>query len=282
MEPAAYEHMYLIEDRHWWFVGKRTLVTSLLDDMLAVPDLRLLDVGCGTGGLLAHLGSVANGLTAGVDRSQAALAFCARRGLRSIACADVTRLPFKPSSFDLVLLLDVLEHVSDERSLLREIGTALRPGGTVVVSVPAYQFLWSAHDEVLHHVRRYTATRLARVLGDAGFRVFRLTYTNVAVLLPAVLVRGLLPRFGIRWSCGTDVRTPPRWVNRLLCWLYRAEAALVRRMRFPCGLSVVAVASHHRSPAPATYARGGQVQQRAATTRAASEIAPPSNTDRGR
>jgi len=254
MELETYEEMYRLEDRHWWFVGKRLLVRALLKDALAQPDLRILDVGCGTGGLLAHLhtGTGAATRAVGVDRSEAALGFCGRRGLRSVACAETTQLPFRASTFDVVLLLDVLEHVPDEAALLAEIRRVLRPGGTALISVPAYQWLWSGHDDVLHHLRRYTAARLERLLGPGGFRVSRLTYTNVALLFPAIVVRAVLPRVGLRPREGTDFQEHAPWVNRFLLRLYRAEATLHRYVTFPFGLSAAAVVT-----TPATGRRVG-------------------------
>jgi SAM-dependent methyltransferase len=247
MDPAAIEEMFRIENDHWWFVGKRLLVAALLGDVLGplpapAPPRRLLDVGCGTGGVLAHLQARVRAV--GVDRSAQALAYCRRRGLRHLACAEGGRLPFAPASFDAVLALDVLEHFDDEAALLASLRALLRPGGWLLVSVPAFAFLWSPHDEVLHHVRRYTAGRLRRVLLDAGFTLERVTYTNVVAFPPALIVRGLLPRIGLRRPVGeTDFRVHASWVNRLLTGAYRLEAALLRRVPgLPVGLSVAAVA----------------------------------------
>src|SRR5437764_731092 len=185
MEPAAIEQMYQIENHHWWFVGKRLLVAVLLGEVLDTRGLRILDIGCGTGAVLAHLKERARAV--GVDHSPLALAYCRKRGLALLACADGERLPFVPASFDVILMLDVLEHAIDDVGLLRAVGALLRPGGMVLVSVPAFQGLWSPHDEVLHHLRRYTARGLRRVMNEAGFVVERLTYTNVAAFPPAVL-----------------------------------------------------------------------------------------------
>ncbi len=243
MQQETYEEMYRLEDDHWWFVGKRLVVEALLTDLLSRPRLQILDIGCGTGGILARLQSEAGAArrVVGMDRSGVALGFCQRRGLRYVACAETTFLPFRDSTFDLVLLLDVLEHVRDEGALLAEVYRVLRPGGTALISVPAYQWLWSAHDDVLHHVRRYTAGRLRQALGTGRFRIARLTYTNVSILLPAALVRAVLPRVGVRARQGTDFQMHARWVNRLLIRLYEAEAALLRRVGCPFGLSVAAV-----------------------------------------
>jgi SAM-dependent methyltransferase len=241
MDTREIDEMRRLEDHHWWFVGKRLLVAALLGDVLARPGLRLLDVGCGTGGVLAGLG---NGVRpVGVDRSAPALAHCRRRGLTAVACAGAGALPFVPSSFDVVLLLDVLEHFSDEQRLLADVRGLVRTGGHVLVSVPAFQFLWSEHDEVLQHVRRYRAGELRRVLEAARFAVERITYTNAVAFPPAVVVRGLLARLGL-WAGGrTDFREHGALVNGTLVRAYRLEAqALASGLRLPLGLSVAAVA----------------------------------------
>ena len=241
MEAREIEEMRRLEDRHWWFVGKRLLVAALLGDLLARPGLRLLDVGCGTGGVLAGLGDGIRPV--GVDRSALALAHCRERGLVAVACASAGALPFAPSSFDVVLLLDVLEHFADEQRLLADVRGLVRAGGHVLVSVPAFQFLWSEHDEVLQHVRRYRAPELRRVLEAARLKVERITYTNSVAFPPALVVRGLLQRLGL-WAGGrTDVREHGALVNGTLVGAYRLEArALARGIRLPIGLSVAALA----------------------------------------
>jgi SAM-dependent methyltransferase len=241
MDAPEIEETYRLESDHWWFVGKRLLLDSLLADVLSKGDLRVLDVGCGTGAVLAHLQGRAR--TVGVDRSPLALGFCRRRALPALACAEGERLPFAPGSFDGVLLLDALEHFADESAALGDIRALLRPGGWLLVSVPAFQFLWSTHDEVLHHVRRYTAGTLRRALERSRFAVHRVTYTNVVAFLPALVLRGLLPRLGIARSEGTDLDIPPNWLNRALTGTYRLEAKALRYLpRLPVGLSVAALA----------------------------------------
>ena len=149
----------------------------------------------------------------------------------------------RPATFDTVLLLESLEHVEDELALLAEVRRLLTPAGRLVVSVPAFAFLWSAHDEVLYHLRRYTAPGLRAVLERSGLAVRRLTYTNIFAFPPALAVRGLLPLLGVRRREGTDFRTHARSTNALLLAPYRVEAAPLRRLRLPVGLSVAAVAT---------------------------------------
>jgi SAM-dependent methyltransferase len=239
MDDHTIDEMYALEDRHWWFVGKRLLVGALLSPV-DLRGRRVLDVGCGTGGVLSSIG--ADAVAVGVDRSRAALAYCRRRGIGRLACADGDRLPFAADSFDVVTMLDVLEHFDDEAGLLASVRALLRPGGTLLVSVPAFQFLWSKHDEVLQHVRRYTARRLRRVLADAGFIVDRVSYTNVVAFPPAFVVRGILGRLRGGDAAVTDFEEHGAFVNESLVATYRLEAAALRRgWRLPIGLSVAAV-----------------------------------------
>ncbi len=174
MDDRAIDEMSAFEDHHWWFVGKRLLIAALLGDRLARPGQRILDVGCGTGGVLAHLS--ARVTTVGVDRSVQALHHSSRRGVAAVACADMDRLPFGPERFDLVLMLDVLEHFEDDEAVVRNVRPLLRAGGALLVSVPAFQALFSEHDVALHHPtphlheRRRAAPRRAGARAPAAAR----------------------------------------------------------------------------------------------------------------
>jgi len=246
METAEIDEMYRLETQHWWYIGKRLLIDALLRDVPDRAALRILDVGCGTGAVLAHVGG--RGHTVGVDRSVQALRYCRERGLARLACAEGGRLPFAAATFDVILLMDALEHFAEEGPLLEDVARILRPDGWLLISVPAFQFLWSEHDEVLHHFRRYTARTLRRALEASHFTVERLTYTNVVAFPPAVVLRGIVARLGISRRRGTDFSVQSPWINKALVAAYRLEAkALGRVRRFPFGLSVAALA---RPPVP--------------------------------
>lgn len=238
MHPEEFKLLDEIEDDHWWFVGKRLLLTSLL--RRHARDGALLDLGCGTGGVLREVEG--ERIVLGVDGSIDGLRVCRRKGLASLVCADLSRMPFASGDFEVVLALDVIEHLDDDVGFLRDAATLCVRGGTMIVAVPAFQLLWSQHDETFQHRLRYSARQLRSVLGAAGLAVDRITYTNSLLFPLAAVWRILSYRVGLgRFAPRHDFWPVPRWVNRLFVSLYVLEAWLLRRVDLPVGLSVVAV-----------------------------------------
>jgi SAM-dependent methyltransferase len=244
MEEQYYDEYARLQDRHWWFSGRRRVIAAVLDDGLAPApaERRILDVGCGTGAMLAELRRY--GSAQGVDSEQKAIDVCHERGETAVLRASGTDLPFADASFDLVTLLDVVEHERDEAGMLDEARRVVEPAGAVLVTVPAYEFLWGEHDEVNHHWRRYTRPRLVSALERSGLEVERATYFNTLLFPPIAGVRlaqRLRPRKG-----------PPRpdtqlsesgFVNSTLSRVFGSEAGLIGRgARMPFGVSVLALA----------------------------------------
>lgn len=245
MRADFYSEYYALEDQHWWFVGRRRIFLSLLDrefESRAADGRRALDVGCGTGTMLQHLSRYAR--VQGIDADPQAVAFCHERGLTDVRRVDSGALPFADGSFDLVTAFDVLEHVEDDAGLLREMYRVANPGGVLLVSVPAYRFLWGAQDEISHHHRRYLARELRQRVTAAGFQLERVSYFNT-LLFPAIaalrLGRRLVRRRGPQEVRSDFGLTPPGLVNRILARLFGMEAALLRRMDLPVGVSVLAL-----------------------------------------
>ena len=249
MKHEEYERMYRFEDTYWWFVARRRLIASLLDAHYPRDGrLRLLDIGCGTGAMLDVLAPF--GDVVGADFAPEALQFCRARGAEQgrtypLTRADVRRLPFAGDSFDAVTAMDVIEHIDDDKAASAEIFRVLKPGGRLFVTVPAYQFLWSEHDEALHHHRRYTAPHLKDVFQRVGFSVPKVSYT-VSSLLPPIaayrLVSNLLPGRQKNGEKKADlVQVSPR-VNAALESLCAWETRLVGRTNLPFGVTVVCVA----------------------------------------
>ena len=246
MERVAYERFAELEDTHFWFVSRRRIFFDLLDKLVAGrTDLRVLEIGCGAGGMLGPLQRY--GSVHGMDIDREYLGYCKNRGFDRVLCGSGHDLPFGDQSFDLVALFDTLEHVPDEHRALVEVRRVLRPGGTVFVSAPAYEWLWSNNDDIAHHHRRYTAGRLRRALAGAGLQVQRVTYFNTLLLpliVPSVLWQKLMGRLG-RLPEGfnnTTVRVPGP-LNRLFTRVMSGELLFLRRGNLPFGHSLIAVAN---------------------------------------
>lgn len=261
MDRIAYETFARLEDTHFWFVGRRRIFFDLLDRECgaagAADGARVLEIGCGAGGMMAPLARY--GRVHGLDVDREYVAFCRQRGFDRVLCGSGYELPFADACFDLVALFDTMEHIPDEARALAEVHRVLKPGGTLFVSVPAYQWLWSQNDRIAHHHRRYTRGRLRAALRGASLEPRRLTYFNAALLpliVPAVLWQKLLDRLG-RLPEGynnTSVRVP-RLLNRLFTRVMSGERRLLRHLDLPFGHSVIGIA---RRPRAAPVPRAGR------------------------
>jgi SAM-dependent methyltransferase len=253
LDSELYDRFFDTEDRHWWFVGRRRLVTGLL--RRAGVSGRILDLGCGTGGVLQHLGAF--GSAVGLDPAPEAAVYCRRRSLPMVVGSGL-HLPFADASFDAVLALDVIEHVADDIALLQEARRVLRPGGVLVVTVPALPWLWSAHDDVNRHYRRYTWATLRRSLQDGGFRPLKLSYYN-ALLLPLAMARKVIHRIG-----GSDehhLEDLPAPLNATLRAILSLEGSFIRRRDLPIGASLIAAARPAVVPIAAPAFRPAPAQE---------------------
>jgi SAM-dependent methyltransferase len=234
METLIYERMYEQEDAHWWFRGRRAVVAAMLDRVELPPSPRILDAGCGTGRNLLELSRL--GRAQGVDSSADAVAFCRERGLDNVERAELESLPFEDSSFDLILLADVLEHIADDSAALAELRRVAAPGAVLAITVPAYAWLWSHHDDSHHHQRRYRRRPLERLVEAHGWRPRVSTHFNSLLLGPIAAVRkvqGGGPRER------TDMEITPGWISGLLEWTMRVDASLIRHgVSVPVGVSI--------------------------------------------
>jgi ubiquinone/menaquinone biosynthesis C-methylase UbiE len=244
MNHEEYERMYRFEDRYWWFIARRRLISSLIADRHARDgSLRILDIGCGTGAMLDELAPF--GSVTGADFAVEALSFCRQRSDKyPLTRADARRLPFASNSFDIVTAMDIIEHIDNDKAASSEIFRVLKPGGRVYITVPAYQSLWSEHDEALHHHRRYTSPMMRDLMQRVGFKVVKLSYT-VSSLLPGVWiyrkVAGLFKRDSRREKKAdlVDFSGP---VNGALLKLSSLETAVVLKANFPFGVTVACIA----------------------------------------
>jgi len=234
------EEMRRLEDTYWWFVARRKLVRQLTHRYAGTAGLRILDVGCGTGGTMEAMAGL--GEIWGCDISQEALQMCRRRGVTNLVHSRAEELGLASSSFDVALSCDVLEHIEDDELALREMGRILRPGGRAIITVPAHQWLWSDHDRALLHLRRYSRRQFAAKLQAAGLRPLKLTYAVSTLFGPAVVLRAM-QRLRLRpGPPETGLIILPAWLNRLFVALLDMETCLIVRRGLPVGLSLVCVA----------------------------------------
>jgi len=234
----AYTATHIEEDRHhWYFQGRLAVLLGVLERVLPAPPLRLLELGCGTGNVLGALGRFGEAVGVELDPQLRDVGRAAGLDIRAGALPD--DIPIAEGWADAVLLLDVIEHLDDDLGSLRAAARFVRPGGAVIVTVPAYGWLWSAHDVALGHRRRYTARGLHRLMETAGFHVERLGYFN-SVLFPAIAGVRLVKR--LTGDRNHDLHRPPAPVNATLTRLFALERHVVVTPGLPFGSSVLAVA----------------------------------------
>ena len=237
MEVAEYEKMYKFEEGYWWWIGKREIVKGIINRLNS--DFRtILDVGCGTGLNLIYLKHY--GTVIGLDFSKEALDFCKLRAAENLIQADAEKVPFKDDTFDLITALDLLEHL-DDGDVLKEFHRVLKPNAYLVVSVPAFKFLWCKHDEVLHHKRRYNKDQLGGILEQNGFLIKKITYWNSFLFLPIVMMKLIKRKAMKKQELKTDVEELPNIVNMIFAFILRIESHLISHVNLPVGVSVICV-----------------------------------------
>jgi SAM-dependent methyltransferase len=242
VEQRYYAEYRTVEERHWWFLGRRAILLRLLDRHFPVgdPSRRVLDIGCGTGAMLQQLERY--GRAEGVDSDGDAVRFCRDRGIERVRRLEGDGLPWESATFDLVTALDVIEHIDDDVAMLGEIHRVLRPGGMLLLTVPAYEALWGPHDEINHHKRRYRARRVRERVEGTGLRVVRLSYFNSLLFPPIAAVRLLRPRRATGEAKSDFALNPSGRGNALLAGIFGSEAGLVERWNLPFGVSILCLA----------------------------------------
>jgi SAM-dependent methyltransferase len=235
-----------IERGHWWFRGRRRLVRAALELLRTPPSAQVLDVGCGTGANLRLLADYGFLDVTGLDRSEDAIRWCAEKGLPEVTSGDLCDLPFPDAHFDLVLATDVLEHIDDEAAALSELRRVLRPGGTLMVTVPAFPSLWGLQDDRSHHFRRYHKHELVASLRAGRFAVTQSFYFNFLLFGPIWLARQLMRRLGVEVASENEINT--RWLNALLTFVFAVDVWLAPILRPVFGVSIFAIARRPDEP----------------------------------
>jgi SAM-dependent methyltransferase len=246
MNEREYDRMYQVEDRHWWYVALHELIAGYVArEWRQHGELQLLDAGCGTGRLCQLLSRY--GTVAGCDMSDRALSFCAARGIGAAFQADLNTVELGEGRFDVITSIDVLYHqaVADDGAVLAKLGRALRPGGLLIMNLPAFSFLHSTHDIAVKTRRRYTRGDLESLVRQAGLQVETATYRLGLLFFPILALRLGKRLFSSRAHQGevsSDVYPPAAAVNWILLRLMRVENRWLRRRALPLGTSIFVTA----------------------------------------
>jgi SAM-dependent methyltransferase len=239
MDQLLMRTMLDVDEHHWWYRGRRQIIRAELDQLPLPRPACVLDAGCGSGRTLEELTRF--GEVHGVELDPEAAEVARGRGAGEVQIGRLEELPWEEATFDLITCLDVIEHTPDDRLTLTELRRVCKPSGWLLITVPAYQALWSMHDDANHHFRRYSRSSLTAAASDTGWLLRRMTSFNSLLLAPAAAVR-LAQRRARRAQYTPDIQLGPAWLNALLERPLRLEARWLAQGRtLPAGLSLMAV-----------------------------------------
>ncbi|HEX8126738.1 MAG TPA: class I SAM-dependent methyltransferase [Allosphingosinicella sp.] len=240
MERIVYDRMAELDSRHWWYRARREILADLIERRIDLPDdPRILEIGCGTGHNIVMLERF--GRVDAIEIDPAAREIASRRLGHAVMDAPLPALTgVEERAYDLVAILDVLEHVEQDREALESIARRLKPGGRILIAVPAHPWMWSAHDVVNHHKRRYTKKSLRAVAASAGLKIEMMSWFN-SLLFPLAAAARFAGK--LRKKEDSDDKLPPRPVNALFEAVFGLERYAIGRLPLPPGVSLVAIVS---------------------------------------
>jgi SAM-dependent methyltransferase len=246
MRQDIYQTMAEVEDEHWWFRGRRVIITRALELLKLPPNAAILDAGSGTGGNLPML--MKFGTVHGMELDAGARELANKRGLITVEPGELPgNIPFGATQFDCAVMFDVLEHIEQDYTSLTAIHARLKPGGKLLLTVPAFELLWSMHDQMHHHKRRYSLAPLIRLLGRAGYKVKTASYINFW-LFPLIAFVRVLDRVtggrivGKKPDGNAELKVPSAPINGTLEKLFASEAGFLGKVRLPFGVSIIVLA----------------------------------------
>ncbi len=226
-----------LEPSNWWFVSRRDAIYRFL--LNTNTNAQILEIGCSGGQLLLLLASKGFSNVYGIDVSNEAISRCNKMGIKNVSVMDGTKTSFRDNTFNIIVASDVLEHINDQNAALSEWKRILRPGGTLILFVPAFMFLWSGHDEVNHHFRRYSLKQLNGLLRFSGFKIIRSSYWNFSLFFPILVLRLIDKTLKRKSTRGLYALHP--LLNALFIKLLSLENSFLKKLSFPFGVSVFAI-----------------------------------------
>ena len=236
-----YQQMMEVEDKHWWFVARRSLIEQVISKLNLPEDAEIFEAGCGSGGNLAMLAR--HGKVYAMELNETARLFARNLQIGEIQPGCLPDdIPFPDKKFDLILLLDVLEHLEEDTASLQALSTKLKPSGWLLITVPAYPWLWSKQDELLHHKRRYILSNLCKIVSSAGYKVHFVNHFNFVLFPLIAIVRFVQNLFN---KGGNEQAMPPQLINQILTFLFAFECHLINRLYLPFGVSIMLYAQRN-------------------------------------
>ena len=240
MERVVYDHMAQLDQRHWWYQGRRKVLAELIRRSVTLPKrAKILEIGCGTGHNLAMLAQF--GAVDALELDEEARNIAEKRLGHHVMSAPLPEIDeVADGAYDLIGAFDVIEHIEDDRAALASIASKLKRGGALILTVPAHPWLWSAHDTVNHHKRRYSKRALKRLVDRSPLKLANIGYFN-SLLFPLAVAKRVASK--VSGSNDASIGLPPRPINSALERTFAAERHLIGRIGLPPGLSLFAVAT---------------------------------------
>lgn len=241
MKEIVYHTNYQLEDNYWWFLARREIISKTIKKSLKIAtDEYILDVGCGTCGMAEYLSKDFN--VVAIDTSELALEYCKKRGVEHSFLSTLDSFPKGQYNIKAITILDVIEHIEDDKSIVEQLYDSLPTGGYLIASVPAYQFLWSFHDEVHKHYRRYSLSNFKRLISNAGFQIQFATYFN-SFLFPVALAKRFIDKlFSLEKKNEYAIEIVPKSINTIFTKIFEFEKTFFPKVSFPFGLSILLIA----------------------------------------
>lgn len=241
MEESYTSKYHKLEEDYWWFLARRNIIYKLLKGYH--KNIEILEVGCSGGALIRLLKRQGFSRIHGIDIDEKAIEICRQTRLTDVYVADAKNTDFKDRQFDIIIASDILEHIEDEDKTLFEWNRILKVGGELLIFVPAFKFLWSKHDEVNRHYRRYSKSELIGALEKNGFNLKRISYWNFSLFLPVTLVRLYQRLLSSKRGSGYQLHKANRFMNKTLeCILRLENSFLSGGINLPLGVSIFAIA----------------------------------------
>lgn len=241
MKEIVYHTNYQLEDNYWWFLARREIISKSIKKTLKLDKNEfILDVGCGTCGMAEYLAKDFN--VVAIDTSELALEYCKKRGVEHSFLSTLDSFPKEKYNIKAITILDVIEHIEDDKAIVTQLYDTLPINGYLIASVPAYQFLWSFHDEVHKHFRRYNLSNFKKLIAEAGFDIQFATYFNTFLFPIALTKRFLDIAFGLEKKNEYAIEIVPKPINTLFTKIFEFEKHFFPKVSFPFGLSILLIA----------------------------------------